>query len=136
MNQTNLDQFVRGYIDALLWSEWQETDEGKSIPLDKHYSATDVHPDSLKRIRLDCEQFLADAEPLITDESRLARIDPEQGTLWDYAGHDFLLTRNRHGAGYWDGDWRNPEADELTRLAEGFPDCTAYVGDDNMVHVS
>ncbi len=35
------------------------------------------------------------------------------------AGHDFWLTRNRHGAGFWDGDW--PTYGELfTTIAESF----------------
>ena len=30
----------------------------------------------------------------------------------EYAGHDFWLTRNGHGAGFWDGDWIAPVAGE------------------------
>jgi hypothetical protein len=35
------------------------------------------------------------------------------------AGHDFWLTRNGHGAGFWDGDW--PEhGDMFTKIAQGY----------------
>src|SRR6056300_403211 len=37
----------------------------------------------------------------------------------DEVGHDFWLTRNRHGAGFWDGDWAD-DGDTLTELAHSF----------------
>lgn len=47
--------------------------------------------------------------------------------------HDFWLTRNRHGAGFWDGDW--PEnGDKLTKLAHSFGELAVYVGDDNLLY--
>jgi hypothetical protein len=50
------------------------------------------------------------------------------------AGHDFWLTRNGHGAGFWDGDW--PEAYEkmFTKGAESYGDFTLYLGDDGKVY--
>lgn len=72
-------------------------------------------------------------------------------------GHDFWLTRNRHGAGFWDrtglaeplpsiypvrdGFDASPRPDEslgdwLTRLCEPFGECYAYLGDDNVSHLS
>lgn len=36
------------------------------------------------------------------------------------AGHDFWLTRNHHGAGFWDGDYPEPEGTELTKLSHSF----------------
>lgn len=34
------------------------------------------------------------------------------------AGHDLWLTRNGHGAGFWDGDWR--DHDVLCNVSEQF----------------
>lgn len=49
------------------------------------------------------------------------------GTYHDYidcnarqAGHDFWLTRNRHGAGFWDGDWPVHSAKILTDASHQF----------------
>ena len=36
------------------------------------------------------------------------------------AGYDFHFTRNGHGCGFWDGDWNEPHATELTEFAETF----------------
>lgn len=34
------------------------------------------------------------------------------------ATFDFWLTRNGHGAGFWDGDWPVPAATRLTEASE------------------
>jgi hypothetical protein len=49
------------------------------------------------------------------------------------AGHDFQLTRNGHGAGFWDGDWKH--GDELTALAKTFGTCSVQfnVDDDDEI---
>jgi len=52
------------------------------------------------------------------------------------AGHDFFLTREGHGAGYWDGDWAAPYDDFLTEASKSFGANEAYVGDDGRIHVS
>lgn len=43
----------------------------------------------------------------------------------DASGFDFSndlwLTRNRHGAGFWDGDYKN--GDELTEFAHAYGEC-------------
>ena len=50
------------------------------------------------------------------------------------AGHDFWLTRNGHGAGFWDGDWPLPYADLLDKAAQAAGTCDLYVGDDGMIY--
>jgi hypothetical protein len=52
------------------------------------------------------------------------------------AGHDFWLTRNGHGAGFWDGDWTEPAATILTNAAKAFDECNLYLGDDQAIHVA
>lgn len=72
---------VNGYEEALVWSEGAE---------DGDYDYT--LPDT---IEMDCAGFLADHYDTLTTVKPWA-IDP---TL---AGHDFVLTRNGHGVGFWD----------------------------------
>lgn len=53
----------------------------------------------------------------------------EGGRPWDYLGHDFWLTRNRHGAGYWDrglGDL----GDRLTEAAMAFGEVEVITEDE------
>lgn len=62
--------------------------------------------------------FWEQAEALGFDpvEHRVLMIDRNQGDELAYAAHDWVLTRNHDGAGFWDGDWQEPYATELTKL--------------------
>ena len=115
--QTN--QIVSAYINAALWSSTDENDK----PLDSIYSINDISPKTLKTMRMDCEEFTRKAWNLIVE----ADISPST------VGHDFWLTRNGHGAGFWDrglGDI----GDKLTTLCKEFPNVDLYVGDDNLIY--
>ena len=46
--------------------------------------------------------------------------------------YDFWLTRNRHGAGFWDGDYENGEV--LTDIADSFGEVSTYEGDDLLLY--
>lgn len=50
-------------------------------------------------------------------------------------GHDLWLTRNRHGAGFWDGDWPSPLAESLTEFSNELGECVAYLGDDKLLYL-
>ncbi|MFD7257194.1 hypothetical protein [Streptomyces sp. NPDC059874] len=50
------------------------------------------------------------------------------------AGHDFWLTRNGHGAGFWDGDWPEPVASILTVAAKVRGEFCLYYGDDGLIY--
>tara|TARA_Y100000310_G_scaffold211910_1_gene212676 strand:+ start:679 stop:1104 length:426 start_codon:yes stop_codon:yes gene_type:complete len=63
----------------------------------------------LDELKADCLGFLTQSIELIGDDE------------YERAGSDFHLTRNGHGAGFWDGDWEN--GDELTELSEPFGSC-------------
>ena len=50
------------------------------------------------------------------------------------AGHDFWLTRNGHGAGFWDGDWPEPWATQFTEGAQSYCVFETYEGDDGLIY--
>ena len=64
------------------------------------------------------DQFREQAEALGFDaeEHRATAYNSAEGDAWDHAAHDWILTRNRHGCGFWDGDWDEPFASKLTAL--------------------
>lgn len=112
-----IDAFTSAYIEAALWSSVDDNDQ----PLDKNYGLYNIAPQTLSCMIADCERFQRE-----NAEALLERGD-EQG------GHDFWLTRNGHGAGFWDGDW--PEhGDELTKAAKAFGEVDLYVGDDKRIY--
>ena len=122
-----LDEFTKAYIEAALWSSTDESTPQGGEPLDKNYTIQDISPETLQQMISDCKDFqeaqLTDGTPVFdVISSNLAR-----------AGHDFWLTRNRHGAGFWDGDWKQ-FGDLLTEFSHPYGDFNLYVGDDHKIH--
>lgn len=129
-----LDNFTRGYIVAALWSTNDESTPEGGEPLDKNYDVEDLASETLDCIVADCEKFQRDnAADLVLYAEMMRKYDPSQGTIDEYAGHDFWLTRNGHGAGFWDrglGD----VGDRLTKASKPYGSCDLYVGDDGKVY--
>jgi hypothetical protein len=55
---------------------------------------------------------------------------------WRSIGHDIWLTRNRHGAGFWDRKEyaENGLGERLTKAAASLGDCEVYCGDDGLLY--
>src|SRR5688500_762108 len=107
----DLDEFTRAYIETALWSSTDESDpETGGDPMDQNYDLDDIAPETLARMVEDCRKFREAYGHLFTDEHCL-KYGPDFG-IDGRAGHDFWLTRNGHGAGFWDGDW-SEEADAI-----------------------
>ena len=63
-----------------------------------------------------------------------ANKDDPEGIDAAQAGHDFWLTRNGHGAGFWDRGL-GERGDRLTNAAHVYGACDLYLGDDGFVYV-
>ena len=104
-------------------------------PFDAFADWTDLAPETLAQMIADCDQFQAQHGDLIR-----AAIDTGEvvcGPDFDAcerAAHDFWLTRNGHGAGFWDGDWPEPMSDRLDEAAKAFGEFDLYMGDDGKIH--
>lgn len=112
-----LDMFTRMYIGTALWSEMDDEQE----PLDKNYDVEDISEETLKKMIQDAAEFQRDNWNDIGE-------DPGQ------AGHDFWLTRNHHGAGFWDGPYPKDVGKRLTKKAHEYGEYHLYVGDDGLIH--
>lgn len=130
---SNLDDFLAGYVACALWSSNDDSDESGGEPLDTKYDQTDIHADTLERMRADCAAFIDQCGHLITEENYTRRNQDGCGVL-ERAGHDFWLTRNGHGSGFWDGDWSEPAAGELSEAARKAGNRDLYIGADKQVH--
>lgn len=109
--------FTAAYLEAALWSSTDDNGD----PLDYKYSFSDIAAETLERMLADCKAFqAAHWDDIACDLSR--------------AGHDFWLTRERHGAGFWDGDWPEPAATRLTDASHAFGEFSLYIGDDGKVY--
>jgi hypothetical protein len=126
MDATKLDQFTKAYIDCALWSSTDDNDE----PLDA--GNHELSNETITSMIQDCKSFQED------NETVLAYWYVECGESEDRAGHDFWLTRNGHGAGFWDR-W-NSATDEgkigkaLTDASHTYESCDLYLGDDDLIY--
>lgn len=119
-----MDKFTTGYLDCALWSSTDNSTESGGYPLDDNYGLEDIAPEAMAIIVNDCKQFQESNDDLIGDD--LAD--------WGQAGHDFWLTRNGHGAGFWDGEWEK-SGKALTAASKAFEECDMYVGDDGLLYI-
>lgn len=143
------DDFTKSYIETALWSsvtngtifhhtpkdkwdtEYDEDDDepegdvevGGGEVMDKNYTIEDICPNTLRKMFIDCQHFQQNYRRFF-----------ERGEWTDKeAGHDFWLTRNHHGTGFWDrgyGDERKEEFGELlTKAAHSYGEFNLYLGD-------
>ena len=101
-------QFLRGYVAALLWSS-NDADPvtGDMRDLDEYELSTA----GADKCRADCLAFFTANRA------------------------DIALTRNGHGAGYWDGDLPKELGDRLTAAAKAAGEVWPYLGDDGEVYI-
>ena len=117
-------------ISTLLWSSTDDDGE----PLDR--VDAQPSPELIARLEADWEQFEPAAMAILQDDPDDAWLGTCSDPDWDadsQLAHDFILTRNGHGAGFWDGDWEH--GDELTALAQRFAEIEPYVGDDGLIYL-
>lgn len=128
----DLDKFTLSYIETALSSSSDESDDKGGSPLDENYSIKDIAPEAMAKMKAECAKFQADNAALIVAENCNERFDgPEQ-----HAGYHFWLTRNRYGAGFWDGDWEEAVGERLTEAAHAFGECDLYIGDDGLIYAT
>ncbi len=108
---------------------------------------SDLAPETLAAMIADCERFRRENKRLL-ESIGCARGSGEYSQD-EQAGHDFWLTRNDHGAGFWDGDWTwSGDVDDEVKAAgdpgkllsarcgwrTNFPEVDLYYGDDGLIY--
>lgn len=117
-----LDDFTAAYLECALWSSHAWGEDGEDLGnLDDEYGIYDFAPEALAQAVKECRDFR---------DLCLKEIGPDCFAEWsdEQAGHDFWLTRNGHGAGFWDRGLKH--GDELSKWAKSFGSCDlmAYDG--------
>lgn len=114
------DDFVSGYIACAFWSS--TLDDG--TPFDSSdFTTDDLSAEAWKVIEDDCAAFI------FFNYRKLQRV----GTMAQH-GHDFWLTRNGHGAGFWDRGYGDI-GDDLSDKAKTYGSADLYIGDDGKVEI-
>ena len=109
------DAVTNAYIGCALWTDTDDCDQPSS--------ETPVAEAAAREARQQCTDFLAEcnAHGLLDQYAATGR-------TWDSFGNDFWLTRNGHGAGFWDrgmGDLGN----RLSEVARSFGEANVYEAD-------
>ena len=120
---------LNDYITCALWSSTHIEDDNDScgIPFDE--IDAELAPEARAQMNEDLTAFMA--EVAVIQESQ----DWPEFPSDEQIAHDFWLTRNRHGAGFWDrglGDL----GELLTDAAHAWGESDLYLGDDNQIYVS
>lgn len=115
---------VRGYLECALWlsvnpAHYDDPEEPEN--LNAVYDLGDIAPKTESQAWDDVDAFV------VLVGSQLTGIDPSS------AGCDFWLTRNGHGAGFWDRGYGDV-GDALTIASETFGGCELYPGDDGKLY--
>jgi hypothetical protein len=116
------------YLDTALWSSLDYTDVDdvevhNPEPMDANHDVSDIGDDTR-------DELLTDVVSFIASEWRDVR-DLDAGQV----GHDFWLTRNGHGAGFWDRGM-GERGDRLTAACKPYGGVDLYVGDDGAIYAS
>jgi len=141
---------LNAYIATMLWSsmvmlpagEDELVDGCMDVPedhhlhgvsehdnMDDHYDADDLTLAARYRARVDLQNFFNAVDDNDLHEAANETHDDES------IAHDFWLTRNGHGAGFWDGDYNDDIGERLTQLAESFGECNVCVNNDGHVEI-
>lgn len=116
----SIEKILHHYAVCALWSSSDENGE----PLDAAYDVSDISEETLEEMREDIIDFLSDNYDILV----------QSGQSEEQIGHDFWLTRNRHGAGFWDrglGEIGN----QLTEASRVYGSCGMYVGSGGKLYI-
>ena len=120
---------LQDYIECALWSSVHyESEECDGIPFDQ--VDAEIAPETLKIMEEELANFMEEVETIaeeIETESGEFPISDKQ------VAHDFWLTRNGHGAGFWDRGL-GELGDKLTSAAEAWGSIYLYLGDDGLIY--
>lgn len=118
-----LDEFERAFFECALWSTTDNATDSGGDPLDENYSIADIAEDTIADLLKDCTEFR---------EANAGMLDRAGADAQN--GHDFWLTRNRHGAGFWDRGYPTDVSDALTAASHAYGNVDLYVGDDGKIY--
>ena len=136
----NLKSAFKSYLVCALWSSTDNSDESGGEPFDANYDLSDIAFSSLLSLRREFgdfvkyasgESFPDETENLL--EKYCAEMGKNEWSAIEQFAHDFWLTRNGHGAGFWDRGL-GKLGNELSEMAKTYGTSDVYLGDDGKIY--
>ncbi len=118
MKVKDIDAFTKAYVECMIWSSQSDCEESVS----SEHTIDDLSEEALRQVIEDCNDFQESNAELMVG------LDAES------CGHDFWLTRNGHGAGFWDRGY-GAIGKTLTLASKTYGECYPYVGDDGLIYL-
>jgi hypothetical protein len=126
-----VNQVMHASVTALFWADCRGYDKTLANELSEdadvelpdaylEYDADNLDSGDREILQSDAEGFVRYAWPWLV----------QRGTEPNQVGHDLHLTRNGHGAGFWDGNYGDA-GDALTELSKPFGSISVQVGLDD-----
>lgn len=145
-NFHNIDivKVLNSYLESALWTEEERLGEQDNEDFEEMYgdsreesgvsefveesdiNITNIDPDSKLKAYEDIKRFLDDEA--VKSAIFAEEIDEEQ------LGHDIWLTRNGHGAGFFDRMYDSENEQILTNKAKSLGSSDVYLGDDKVIY--
>ena len=118
-----LDDFTRAYLECAAWGSTEG--ENGEVQIDDLMNSGEAEwaPETIAQAVADCRD---------SQEANAALL--VQAGSAEQNGHDFWLTRNGHGAGFWDRGY-GKAGEDLSTAARVHGECWPYVGDDGLVYL-
>jgi len=120
-------EMVASYMECAMWSSHDNATPDGGEPIDANYDEDDWTAESVAAAVAACAEFIQMAWPDIREAVEVHRAS------WEQIGHDLWLTRNHHGAGFWDRGWDAP-GDRLTEHADSMGEAYLGVEDGRVYH--
>lgn len=125
-----LNRFVDSFVECIVWTDEdmikEDMEERGEDPDDLDTSLENFDSASMEELKRQCRDFVIDNWDDLQEYAN-------NGRTGDFAGHDFCLSRNGHGTGFWDrgaGDL----GDSLHRAAKVYGDGSLYLGQDGRIY--
>lgn len=122
ISDERIEEALRQYAETALWSS-ANPDKDEEF-LDNNYDVKDIATSTMESFRSDVKKFY---------EENISAIN-KSGLDDGQIGHDFWLTKNHHGAGFFDRSLDDDVEKQLMDASHKFGENLLVVGDDKKIH--
>lgn len=143
LHDVGCDDFTVQYLETALWASTimlpvseedlvdgcMDVDEDHPLygvsedgAFDEQFDLSNFTEETVRAAVADCAKFQSDnADDLCDEDDR-------------HAGHNFWLTRNGHGAGFWDGDYEEEKGKRLSATSEACGELHIWIDEAGSLH--
>lgn len=116
-NETTFHNFVKSYLVTAAWVTCESDTECHTFTDEAKMTACN-----------DCKKFIDKVFAEFSKEDAEDILNKEGSDLQHIAAHDFFLTRNHHGVGFWDREdiYGVENAKKLTDISHEFGETDCY----------